>query len=286
LGVLQRNAAVFMEHAPGAASSEHPEHVHQMRVATRRPRAALRVFGDVLPLNATSLNVELRWIATELGPVRDLDVQLRRLRDNSQALGVGDALQPYNNWLGDQRERAQTELVAALQAQRYLDLTDRMQRASAWVPDPATDLQLFEDGPRRLRRALKQLRKRADAIDALSALGDYHAVRIRAKRLRYTVEFYAPVYGEPAAQVVESIVALQDLLGDLQDSVVSGQHIHAAIQTSAGAWPSETAVALGQLMQHEVQRGKDVRNAFAQAYADVRGTRWRQLERAALRLRG
>jgi triphosphatase len=280
LRVLGDNAAAFLEHAPGAQNSEQPEHVHQMRVATRRLRAALRLFSDVLPPQARSLSAELKWIAGQLGTVRDLDVQIQRLRENAVELGLTDALIPYAAWLQDQRSPAQAELVEALTSQRYNDLTDRLRGTSAWVCDPTSDHPLLEDAPGRIQQAMKKVRKRADAIDKRSSTADLHAVRIRAKRLRYTVEFYVAVYGKPAGRFVRGVVELQDVLGNLQDGVVSGQHIHAAVQTAAAAWPAETSVALGQMLQLESQQGIRLRRDFRDAYRDIRGRRWRRLQRA------
>jgi CHAD domain-containing protein len=189
-----------------------------MRVATRRLRAALRLFSDVLPPQARSLSAELKWIAGQLGTVRDLDVQIQRLRENAVELGLTDALIPYAAWLQDQRSPAQAELVEALTSQRYNDLTDRLRGTSAWVCDPTSDHPLLEDAPGRIQQAMKKVRKRADAIDKRSSTADLHAVRIRAKRLRYTVEFYVAVYGKPAGRFVRGVVELQDVLGNLGGS--------------------------------------------------------------------
>jgi triphosphatase len=320
LRALADNAAAFLEHAPGALASQQPEHVHQMRVATRRLRAALRLFADVLPPQAASLSGELKWIAGRLGRVRDLDVQIRRLGEEAVGLSVGDAVVPYASWLADKRARAQAELAEALQSQRYVELADRLQGVrptsrfsardavgrtpltdvpgsaaarlrlqdassaalpgtSAWVSDPAADRPLLEDAPPRLKRAMRRVRKLADAIDRHSSTADLHAVRIRAKRLRYTVEFYVPVYGRPAERFVRGVVALQDALGNLQDAVVSGQHIHAAVQTAAGAWPAETVLALGQILQFESHQSQDLRRQFRDAYRAVRGKDWKRLQR-------
>jgi CHAD domain-containing protein len=146
--------------------------------------------------------------------------------------------------------------------------------------DPLIDRPLYADAPGRVKQAMRKLRKRADAIDEQSPAADLHVVRIRAKRLRYTVEFYVAAFGKPAQSLVESVVALQDLLGSLQDGVVSGQHIHAAIQTAAGAWPAETSLALGQTLQYDVQRSAEIRRAFPDAYRAVRGKHWQRLQRA------
>src|SRR5258707_15789426 len=87
LDILEQQAAAFLGHAPGAHAGEDPLHVHQMRVATRRMRAALKLFADVLPAEAGSLNDELQWIARQLGACRDLDVHMRRIHDSGAALG-------------------------------------------------------------------------------------------------------------------------------------------------------------------------------------------------------
>src|SRR5690349_3666103 len=88
LQVTRLQATAFAEHVSQTAAD--PEHVHDSRVAIRRMRAALRLFKDVLP-NAEALDEELRWMADELGPVRDLDVQLKRLHATAEDLEVADA---------------------------------------------------------------------------------------------------------------------------------------------------------------------------------------------------
>lgn len=277
--VLQLNAADFLEHAPGARVGADPRHVHQMRVATRRMRAALRLFGDVLPPQASSLSDELKWFANQLGPVRDLDVQIQRMRDIADELGVSAALDPYGAWLEVQRESARLTLGKAFESRRFGSLVQRLQRLDEWSVD-APSAPLFEDAPRRLLRAYKQLRKRADGVDASAPAAEMHAVRIRAKRLRYTAEFFEPAYGKPAHRLVEKVVALQDLLGNLQDGVVSRELIHAAVQSTAGAWPAHTSLALGQLVQFEAQREKELRGAFPAAYRAARES-WQRLQKSA-----
>jgi CHAD domain-containing protein len=279
--VLQRNAADFLEHAPGARVGTDPRHVHQMRVATRRMRASLRLFGDILPPQASSLSDELKWFASQLGPVRDLDVQIQRMRDIAGELDVLAALDPYGAWLEVRRESARLKLAKAFESRRFGALVQRLQRLDEWAVDATSspsNAPLFEDAPRRLSRAYKQLRKRADIVDTDSPAAEMHAVRIRGKRLRYTAEFFEPAYGKPAHELVERVVALQDLLGNLQDGVVSRELIHEAVQSTAGAWPVHTALALGQMVQFEAQREKELRAAFPAAYSAVRAS-WTRLRK-------
>jgi triphosphatase len=278
--VLQRNAAEFLQHAPGARAGTDPYHVHQMRVATRRMRAALRLFSDLLPPDASSLNDELKWFASQLGPVRDLDVQIQRMRATATALRISEAIGPYEGWLEDQQHGARTKLAEAFESRRFGALVQRLQRLDEWTLDKNPSV--FTDAPRRLQRAYQQLRKRAGAVDDQSPTSDLHAVRIRGKRLRYTAEFFEPVYGKPARRLVECVVQLQDLLGNLQDGVVSRELAHAAVQSSAGAWPAQTTLALGQLVQFDAEREKELRAAFPRAYRAVREG-WTRLRKALRR---
>ena len=142
--VLVRNAAAFDEHLPGAREGQDPVHVHQMRVATRRIRAALRLFGDVLPADASSLNDELNWIAGQLGAARDLDVQVRRLRDTAAELGLSDALVPYGAW------PAETSLALGRVVQRDVQRANQIRKEFARLYRAVRD-----EGWRRLRRSLE-----------------------------------------------------------------------------------------------------------------------------------
>ncbi len=278
--VLVHNAAAFEEHMPGARAGEDPLHVHQMRVATRRMRAALRLFGDLLPAEASSLNDELKWIAGQLGAARDLDVQVRRLRETAAELGLSEALAPYGAWLEEQRQRAQAELVSAIESPRFEQLMQQLHQLQEWSPNPEVIAPLFDNAPERLRGAYRQLRKRAKRIDKHAPATDLHKVRIGAKRLRYAAEFFEVAYGKPAERLAKLLVLLQDRLGDMQDGVVSGEHIHQAVQTEASAWPAETSMALGRVVQRDVQVANQIRKGFPRLYREVRDQGWRRLRRS------
>jgi len=78
--VLRRRFSEFLAFEGGTALGEDPEQLHQMRVSTRRARAALRVFDSVLPASLLEARDELPWVAQALGAVRDMDVLLDRPR--------------------------------------------------------------------------------------------------------------------------------------------------------------------------------------------------------------
>jgi triphosphatase len=74
--ILRRHFGQMLAHEPGVRLGEDPEELHDMRVATRRLRAALKLYSDVLPKRSERYERDLRWVARALGEVRDLDVHL------------------------------------------------------------------------------------------------------------------------------------------------------------------------------------------------------------------
>jgi CHAD domain-containing protein len=129
---------------------------------------------------------------------------------------------------------------------------------------------------RRLRQAAKKVRNRAKGLDRGSSNADFHQVRIAAKRLRYTCEFFEPLYAKRARKVIAACTELQDLLGDQQDGIVATRRIHEAIQTTAANWPAGTALALGQVVQWEADHRRAIRRRFKGTYREVTRA-WRRL---------
>ena len=85
--VLAREAQTLAAHRPQDEDAPTPDDIHQLRVAARRLRVALRLFGRMLPsTSAARLRAELRWFASSLGDVRDLDVYTESFRTYLQAL--------------------------------------------------------------------------------------------------------------------------------------------------------------------------------------------------------
>jgi CHAD domain-containing protein len=277
--LLRRHAQAFTQHAVEARLEDtDPEHVHQTRVATRRLRAALRVFDDVLPAEVKTLRDDLAWIAGQLGPVRDLDVQLLRLQDTAAELAESDALAPYAAWLEGQRQRAFTTLKAAFEYERFDELTQRLEVLHNVSPGMES-APVSEDAPKRLKGAYRTLRRRAGGLSVSSPPAGFHKARIAAKRVRYTTEFFEPAYGKPARRLIAEMVSLQDLLGDHQDGIVSVQRVLEAVQTTAGEWPAETSLALGRVVQWEAQHGYELRRHFKRAFREVDDA-WQRLQRA------
>ena len=276
--VLRQHALAFAEHAPQATADSDPEHVHQTRVAIRRMRAALRVFESVLSTETRDLKPELEWVASQLGPIRDLDVQIERLRRNAQALDLSAPLVPYGAWLEEQRQRALAAWDDAFRSQRFLVLAQRLSDLDVAADTDPSAPPVEQEAPRLLRSAFKKLRRRADGLGANAPDVQFHQARIRAKRLRYAMEFFGSLYGKPGRKLIDRATRLQDVLGEHQDGVVSTHRIHEAVHTAAGVWPAETSVALGRVVQWEAALAQRARGRVRPTYREVEEA-WKRVRR-------
>jgi CHAD domain-containing protein len=269
------NAVVrLFHHDPGVRRGDDPEDVHQARVATRRLRSALRTFRDVLePTWANPLRDRLRWLADDLGAVRDAEVQRDRLRSHEPLLPESDraSLADFTKLLESTRDEARERLLEAMRAPRYVSLLDELVAAAreprvldeiAAAP-AAIALRPALDAPwKHLESALDQARE--DPSDA-----SLHAARIRAKRARYAAEAVTPVFGKRAAAFAKAAADLQDVLGEHQDSVVARAWLREAAAGGADAFVA------GELAAIEAQAAADARAAWPKARKAVSRKRLR-----------
>jgi triphosphatase len=217
--VLRRHFAVMLAHEPGVRLDENPEDLHDMRVATRRLRAALKLYADALPRRAEQYERDLRFVANALGEVRDLDVHLARLAE--EASKNGEVLEEVVALLEERRVEVQRRMLEALDSNRYERLvsnfTGTLRRGRS--PSPANSI--LEAAPDLVRRRYKKVRKDVEALTEDSPPEDFHDLRKKGKRLRYALEPLQEIYGKPAKKLVELLKSIQDDLGDHQDLVVA-----------------------------------------------------------------
>ena len=218
---------------PNVRTQLDPEHVHQMRVATRRMRSCLRAFKKVLPEELRKeFNAELKWLARALGDVRDLDVQYENVQKYRTHVSGEDAasLIDYQNHLVDAWQQARAELFNQLAGDRYRELVDSLknflrQGPPGVVRDGEDVLSIGAAARQLMGKQRTTLLRRGRAIEPDSPDDDRHAVRIECKRLRYLLEFFRPVYGKPLNRFVKRLKKLQNVLGELQDARVAMQQL-------------------------------------------------------------
>ena len=178
--MLERQRRTIVAHDPGVRIGGDAEDVHKLRVAVRRSRAALRIGRPLLDQAVTEpLRDDLKWLAGELGAVRDLDVLLEHLADQLGELPEEDrfAAERVVQVLSAERDVARTRLVEALESERYLDLLDRAAHVAAEPPASGREKSLGALAARQFDR----LRKSVNELPADPTDEDLHRVRIKAK---------------------------------------------------------------------------------------------------------
>jgi adenylate cyclase len=215
---LQQNHA-------GALSSDDPEYIHQMRVAARRLRAALRLFAPMLPEHfGEPMRAPLSALMQQLGRARDLDVLLAEITDPVLAALPNEPRLPA--LAGDITNRsymARAAAVAMLAAPDYgrmlLTILEALHAAPIANPATVVLLSFAAERLKRLRNKVRRLAAAAHTDDPVSL----HALRIGIKRLRYALEFFSPLAPERAMRrVLRQLATLQDTLGQLNDLSSAG----------------------------------------------------------------
>ena len=203
--------------------------LHQLRVALRRLRSAISTFKPIVEDDQTpAIKAELRWLTGACDEARDLDVFANDNARIEARAGEGDGLGPA---VEAARSAAYAKASAAVASKRFRDL---VLDATAWVE---TGPWLLEAGKAAKRRARPARRFAQDALDrrwkrvarcgrALAELDDAHRhkLRIAAKKLRYALEGFGPLFAAKAVdRFIDQLKDLQDQLGALNDAVVAGR---------------------------------------------------------------
>jgi CHAD domain-containing protein len=285
--VLRRHVASMLAREAGTRLGEDIEQLHDMRVATRRLRAALSLFAGVLPEHAGWFRSELGWLAGELGAVRDLDVQLERLEGWLGELPDEDAgaLTDLGRLLGRERDTARARMLGSLDSPRYDRLVSEF--TSMLRPGPG------QGSGRQIKAAqapaavvvpgLIVARHRSAVTAARRARrsrnpADFHRLRIRCKRLRYALEFVSEIYDGRTRGVVRRVVRLQDCLGVMQDAQVAAGRLHSLATTEGSGLSPATVFAMGSVAER-YRRDADRRARALPGYLEaLKGPRWRKLK--------
>jgi len=287
--VMREQFGVFLSHEPGTRLGEDPEALHDMRVASRRMRAAMRIFKDALPVRSRKLRDELKWIAGVLGEVRDLDVQLEQLEGWVAEASPEDRepLGELRGVLEEKREKARKSMLRALDSRRYERFVNSCSEFLQRGPSrrsKAARRPVLEVGPEILGRRYHKVKKAGDRISKDSTPGEYHELRKKGKRLRYALEFHSDIYGKPAKDLTKSLKSLQDVLGGHQDAEVAIAQLRELAPPTdgrrrrAGLSPRSLLVMGGIAHRHEL-RTAELRKLFPDSYSKVKGKPWKQLRK-------
>ncbi|MEC3976710.1 CYTH and CHAD domain-containing protein [Amycolatopsis sp. H20-H5] len=204
--------------------------VHQLRVAARRLRSALKSFPHLLDRAVTRpLAEELKWLGGTLGPARDTEVMAALLRaelaELAPELVLGSVDRSLTRHFAREAEEARDAALRALDSKRYT----RLLRALDELVERPPVTRRGRRGTKELRHGLvkaeRKLRRSVSAADGAEQGRDLdvalHEVRKKAKQARYAADALRPVTGRKLGEWRKGVKALQSTLGEHHDTVVA-----------------------------------------------------------------
>lgn len=224
-GILLAQLAALVQEIDGVRRARDIEYIHRMRVATRRLRSALPLFGKQIAEKPTLFWFKrIRKLTRALGEARDTDVQIQHLDELQQTLVIPNRSGVRRLWLRVKQKRR------ALQAKVFEALTDFEQSniitemAQKLAPldiyrDTVDlhDVELLRFAADAITVKLSDFLAFSEIVDQPEKISELHAMRIAAKRLRYTLEFFAPLYENQLRQPLKPLRTAQETLGSIHD---------------------------------------------------------------------
>ena len=282
--VLRMHLARMLQFEAGARSGEDPEDLHKMRVATRRMRAAWRVFdGAYRPKVQRRYVKELRSIARVLGDVRDLDVLIADLDGYIVSLPTPgrEAVEPLRRAWRQQREVTRERMLAKLDAKGYrkfvddyLDFTESLGSGEILTPLGRPSL-VRDTAGSRILAAYERMRA-YDTIITWADVPTLHALRIEAKRLRYTMEYFSEVLPVTSRKLIAQVTEMQDHLGLMQDADVAATVTREWLNLHAPHLPSTSREAVGLYLDSREATVEQLRRGFRPVWRRMTGTTFRK----------
>ena len=224
------------------------EGLHQMRVALRRLRAAISVFSGMLRDDRIdTIKSELRWLAREFGPARDLDTLfIEVLKPLRKQHANEPGFVSISKMFARKRLKSHRQAQEAVQLARFRTLvldTAEWVEAGPWSRSEDPLMRASREMPieiyaaNQLSRRRKKIRRRGAKIGNLSP-EQLHRLRIQGKKARYAAEFFSSVYqGKKSAKrsrnIISSLMQMQNCLGGIND-VMTRKALCADIIASPG----------------------------------------------------
>jgi triphosphatase len=228
------------------------EALHQMRIGLRRLRAAITGFAKVsADSEQARIKAELKAATNKLGPARDLDVFAADVLKHLSETGAGEReFAEASREFTLRRKKTYAALAKFVRSNRFrrtlLDIAEWVE-TGPWARTRAgTDRPIKKHAANVLAKLRKQIRNKRRDLHQLDARAR-HKLRIRAKKLRYMIEFFGDVFPDhknvkTREAALKSLKKLQDTLGSLNDIAVrkalvsngDGLTMHAAAMVDAG----------------------------------------------------
>lgn len=240
---VRRYAEAIGEHLDGACTGETIEDIHQVRVSFRRLRAALRLFEDCFdPGLFRRWQRQVKRVLKQLGQARDRDVQIEFLNEILKQIPKSDkklrpGIQRIRLRWKQQREDLQPQVIQAVSRLKDSGIlaelgaeTERILRRIRSRKPSESSPAVMERAGGQIHQRLEDLLGRQACLENPEDIKGHHAMRIAAKRLRYTMEICGSAFKDRLKPRIKTLKRLQTMLGDLHDCDVWAEQIPAFLE--------------------------------------------------------
>jgi CHAD domain-containing protein len=282
--VMRFHLARMIAREAGVRAGTDLEDVHAMRVATRRQRAAWRVFGPAFRAGRTKrYRTHLREVAARLGAVRDLDVLLEAA-DHYRADLPGTEQRAMEPLLADwrtHRDDARVLLVRELDSDGYRRWLDdyrdfvRTEGAAVLPVGPTQPHRIRDTTASRIWTAYEQVRG-YEAVLRWADVETLHELRIAGKWLRYSLEFVREALGDGSAPLIARVTAMQDHLGLLNDADVAASMARTFLVEHAGELSPLESAAIGRYLVSREREVARLRRSVGPVWRGLAGIGFRR----------
>ncbi|MGW0193290.1 CYTH and CHAD domain-containing protein [Nonomuraea sp. NPDC003201] len=266
MAYLEQQRGQVLAHDPLVQLADHDDDtVHKMRVAVRRIRSVLRTHARLLDGGRVAgLEAELKWLAGELGTVRDLEVLAARFDRHLAERGMeGRPGRESLDRLAAEEREARRSLKRTLRGPRYFAVLAAL---DDFIADPPLRGRARRKAARVLpgllagswRKVLSRYGQAEHLPEGAERDQMLHSTRKAAKRARYTAEAAADIVGKPARKIAKQAEKLQETLGSRQDALVA-QDCLTRLGTRPGL-SAEDAFTLGLLLDAEREEASQTRH--------------------------
>jgi len=281
LGVAARNEA-------GVIADIDTEFLHDYRVSLRRIRSVLSLFKGVYSDAQTSaLKAVFSGLMAPTGRLRDLDVYLLEkdiyfnLIPDSLHVGAQALFARFETERKAELTRLSRRFRSKIYQQQMAELAALFNTPEKLVQGIEAERGAYDYACRLIWKRYRKVCKLARAITDTTPDDDVHALRIHCKKLRYLMEFFAPLFDRRAFKaMIRPLKKLQDNLGLFNDYSVQQEALQTFIETRRGRVDAELCLAVGGLIAVLNQRQQLERARVVSNFAQFDSPKTRQLFRA------
>jgi len=264
--ILLLQLQLVLKYKPVALEGKDPEGVHKVRVGLRRLRTALKLYKPYLKKDVyKSLSGKAKYLARELGALRDLDVlKIHFTNYANERCGAIDHQAEWEKAFHDHYANLSGIALSNLNSDEFDALAAAILQintspeliivsANDW---PDSSITVREILPPKINKIFTKIQSYRGKITNQAEYAPYHALRLEIKKFRYTLEFFSDLLNKNAVdEIIDLLVEIQDQLGYLNDAY-SADKILTGFKLQSPNW-SDCMIDYQEYRQEEYNRLKN-----------------------------